>query len=448
VASGRSSPYVIDGLEEGTSVSIRLRAVNATGTSEPSGSVTATAGPAVDDGPGDDGPGDDGPGDDGPRDDGPRDDGPRDEPVSQPSAPLPPGEIVATISGEQAPITATTGRRGTDGNDRSLELVTGSVRLTLDVDGAGAVRTGTNGMPLLTVERDLSASFTGTGLTPGTQFDVWMPLPDGTRRHLATGLAGGGGGFGGWLPFDGGLDGGGPLPIGVHTLQFHMIDIEGRATIISITVRIDQPRPRPEPRRETGTPPVPGTGNVTATNAGLPTPVSMTSDPADRSVVFQGDGWTMRISLAGGTGTVPSSERPSIRLVRGERARVSGDGFLPGSRADVWLFSQPALLGSVTVAADGTFSGLVLVDGTKVPPGEHTLQLVGVGRDGYVRAVSIGVEVLFGDGSLRPTRVDTGAGTELLMGLRSLPLLLATVLGILAALPGRAGRTRFLRARS
>jgi len=425
---GLSAPYSIAGLAAGASVSLRLRAVNANGsTSEPTETVTATAGPAAVDESVDETP-----------------PAPRERPGSQPSAPLPPGEIVATSGGQQALITATTGRRNGDGTGRSLALVTGPVQFTLDVDGAGTVRTGTNGTPLLTVERDLSASFTGTGMASGTAIDVWMPLPDGTRRHIATGLASGTGGFGGWLPFDGGLDGGGPLPIGVRTLQFHGTDADGRPTIISVTVRVDQPRARPEPLRASGVPPVPGLGVVTATNAGMPTSVSMTSDPAGRSAAFQGEGWTMTISLAGGTGTVTSGERPLIRLVRGERSTVTGTGFLPGSRADVWLFSQPVLLGSVTVAADGAFDGQVLVDGAKVPVGEHTLQLVGVGDDGYLRAVSLGVEVLVGDGTLRPSRINSGGGTEMLTGLRSLPLLLAVVLGILAVLPGRSRRPRVL----
>jgi hypothetical protein len=427
---GTSAPYSIAGLAEGTSVTLRLRAVNADGsTSVPSETVTATAGAAAvipED----------------PRDEDPAPPSPRNQPASQPSAPLPPGEIVATSDGQQTLITATTGRRRSDGTGRSLELVTGGIRLTLDVDGAGTVRTGTNGTQLLTVERDLSASFKGTGMAAGTPIDVWLMLPDGTRRHVATGLTTGQGGFGGWLPFDGGLDGGGPLPIGVRTLQFHGTDAEGRASIISVTVRIDQPRARPEPLRGSGVPPVPGTGSAMATNAGMPTPITMTIEAAGPTAAFGGEGWTMGISLAGGSGTMTSGERPVIRLVRGERAKVTGTGFLPGSRADVWLFSQPVLLGSVTVAADGTFDGQVLVDGTVVAPGEHTLQLVGVGGDGYLRAVSVGVEVLIGDGTLRPTRVETGGGTVALTGLRSLPLLLATVLGILAALPSRTRRPR------
>ena len=81
-----------------------------------------------------------------------------------------------------------------------------------------------------------------------------------------------------------------------------------------------------------------------------------------------------------------------IELVEDDVAEVSGDGFLGGTRADVWLFSTPTLLGSVTINADGTFSGEVPVEG--IDTGEHTLQLQGVGRDGYVRAANLGVVVV------------------------------------------------------
>jgi hypothetical protein len=82
-----------------------------------------------------------------------------------------------------------------------------------------------------------------------------------------------------------------------------------------------------------------------------------------------------------------------LELVRDEAAVVSGDGFMPGTRADVWLFSDPTLLGSVEIDAEGKFNGQVLLDSNVVITGEHTLQLQGVGEDGYVRAANLGVVV-------------------------------------------------------
>ena len=59
----------------------------------------------------------------------------------------------------------------------------------------------------------------------------------------------------------------------------------------------------------------------------------------------------------------------------------------------MWLVSDPTLLGTVDIAADGTFSANFAVDSNFVPTGNHTLQLQGVGADGFVRAANLGVVV-------------------------------------------------------
>jgi hypothetical protein len=66
---------------------------------------------------------------------------------------------------------------------------------------------------------------------------------------------------------------------------------------------------------------------------------------------------------------------------------------MPGTRADVWLFSDPTLLGTVDIDENGEFNGTVNIDGNVVTVGEHTLQLQGVGEDGYVRSANLGVTV-------------------------------------------------------
>ena len=66
---------------------------------------------------------------------------------------------------------------------------------------------------------------------------------------------------------------------------------------------------------------------------------------------------------------------------------------MPGTRADVWLFSDPTLVGTVDIAEDGTFTASFAVDSNVVPTGDHTLQIQGVGDDGFVRAANLGVVV-------------------------------------------------------
>jgi hypothetical protein len=59
----------------------------------------------------------------------------------------------------------------------------------------------------------------------------------------------------------------------------------------------------------------------------------------------------------------------------------------------VFLFSDPTLLGTVEIDGNGEFNGTVNIDGNVVTVGEHTLQLQGVGEDGYVRSANLGVTV-------------------------------------------------------
>ena len=71
--------------------------------------------------------------------------------------------------------------------------------------------------------------------------------------------------------------------------------------------------------------------------------------------------------------------------------RVTGTGFQPGSVAYVWLFSEPRLLGTVRVNADGTFSGTLPMG--DLAAGEHTLQVNGVSGNGSQQTANLGVLV-------------------------------------------------------
>jgi hypothetical protein len=66
---------------------------------------------------------------------------------------------------------------------------------------------------------------------------------------------------------------------------------------------------------------------------------------------------------------------------------------LPGTFVDVWLFSSPTYLGSVLVAADGSFMASLEVSNS-IPVGEHTLQANGTSSDGSSRTLNLGVRVV------------------------------------------------------
>jgi outer membrane protein OmpA-like peptidoglycan-associated protein len=69
---------------------------------------------------------------------------------------------------------------------------------------------------------------------------------------------------------------------------------------------------------------------------------------------------------------------------------VSGTGFRPGTNVQVYIYSTPRLLGTVSTDANGNFAGTVPIP-TDLELGRHTLQVNGFTADGQVRSLSMGV---------------------------------------------------------
>jgi hypothetical protein len=351
--------------------------------------------------------------------------GPAPSPVADPGGDLPvvsPGSASGSVGG--APVVPTPARP--NGGTAEFRVGTVETRIDVAVAGAGSVG-GTGAAPVIRAVRDRVATISGGGMRPGDIAEVWLPLLGGGSRQVALLPIGADGTFDGALPFTGELDGQGPLPIGNHTIQLFGRDTNGQLTVLNIGVRIEQPGPlTPEPDRGQGAPPTLTPGQSLATNAGVPTPVTVTPLPDARSTRIQGAGWLMDVDVPEGTVT-DDAGAPLIEIVNGTDSVVRGTGFLPGTRAYVWLMSTPTFLGQVTVNADGTFSGAVPIDG--VPAGQHTLQLSGVGTDGFVRAANLGV-VLLGDGMPRPTRINAGEGPVPTIPLPFTGMLLAILIGV------------------
>jgi hypothetical protein len=186
-----------------------------------------------------------------------------------------------------------------------------------------------------------------------------------------------------------------PMPIGRQVLQVVSLDATGNQAVLEMTVNIAQGTPAPEINRSTSLPPQLSPGKSIATNAGEPENVVVLANSDQKQATIQGDTWSMSVAIPGQGGAVgePTEGEVLVEFVRNESAQIAGSGFMPGTRADVWLFSDPTLLGSVTIDESGEFNGLVNVDGNVVSVGEHTLQLQGIGQDGYVRAANLGVLV-------------------------------------------------------
>jgi titin len=141
--------------------------------------------------------------------------------------------------------------------------------------------------------------------------------------------------------------------------------------------------------------------NTTAPSTSLaPAPDAAAAPPGlitGQTVVVDGGGWGLRaepLGCDGGACVVGMSVdgRPTITLVQSGRIRVSGDGFQPGTNAQVWMFSEPMFLGALAVGDDGTFAGEFEL--VQVAVGDHTLQVHGLTPTGEKRRAELGVRVL------------------------------------------------------
>lgn len=169
-------------------------------------------------------------------------------------------------------------------------------------------------------------------------------------------------------------------------------------------------------------------GEVLVVEDGEPTEVNVFTE--DDTMVLENDRFRLRLSgdCSRDDCTIATTDegREVLTLEEAGRANVEGLGFLPGSIVDIWLFSEPRYLGSLTVAADGTFMGDV--DLLNIAVGEHTLQVNGISRSGAQRSANLGVIV-------NPTTVElpaTGAGTH-----DALPIALLVLTGGLVVLASR-----------
>jgi tRNA (Thr-GGU) A37 N-methylase len=303
--------------------------------------------------------------------------------------PAPPSAPTATIGGRstsiQSQVTSPTG----------FSLTAGVLNLGLQVQqDQGVVRQNGTGGTEVEVRKGSTTALTGSGLLPRSTVQVFLPLQGTNAMEVARIPVDETGAFSGDAVFATRVNER-PMPIGRQVMQIVSLDENGQQSVVEMTINIAQGSPAPESDRTVGEVPTLTPGQSVATNAGEPEVVRVTADSAVKSATVEGDGWTMSVNIEGASGEVSQSGEGGalLQFVRDEGILVAGGGFMPGTRADVWLFSEPTLLGTVDIDENGEFSGTVMVDGNVVPVGDHTLQLQGVGEDGFVRAANLGVTV-------------------------------------------------------
>lgn len=271
-----------------------------------------------------------------------------------------------------------------------MSMRVGGVNLSLTTpSGQGSVYSR-GGTTEVQVSRGGSAGLAGSGLLPGSTVQLFLPAQGSNSRELVRLPVGASGSFSGDVALSEGLNGQ-PLPVGRQVLQMVMVNENGEQTVVELTLNVAQADPEPERDQTQGSVPGLSPGQSMATNGGQPEMVNVTAVPDQKRVTIEGEGWSMAIESEGVASSGGSDA--AVAFVQGQEAAVSGDGFMPGTRADVWLFSSPTLLGSVEVDANGAFNAVVTVDGEAVDVGQHTLQVQGVGEDGYIRAANLGVTV-------------------------------------------------------
>lgn len=88
----------------------------------------------------------------------------------------------------------------------------------------------------------------------------------------------------------------------------------------------------------------------------------------------------------------------NVRLNPGDAVRINASGFEPGSTVELWLFSTPTRLGTVTVPADGAVTGNFEIP-EETATGAHRIAIVARTNEGEVATLAVGILVDNGEGS-------------------------------------------------
>ena len=83
--------------------------------------------------------------------------------------------------------------------------------------------------------------------------------------------------------------------------------------------------------------------------------------------------------------------KPKLEIEQDGIIDITTGGFEPGSEVNIWLFSEPKLLGTFIADEAGSISSLLSIP--NVTDGYHTLQIQGVNENGEDLTANLGVEV-------------------------------------------------------
>jgi titin len=110
------------------------------------------------------------------------------------------------------------------------------------------------------------------------------------------------------------------------------------------------------------------------------------------AIEFPG-GFVLRIIPRDADGSIiPPSESNTIRVYQGRVVEIGGEGFAPNTEVEVWVNSEPVLLGTAVTDQVGSFSKVFDLP-VGVAAGQHTLTMGGTAKNGQVVKASVALLV-------------------------------------------------------
>ena len=248
--------------------------------------------------------------------------------------------------------------------------------------GDGAATTWINSDGTLVVQTPGALALSGAGALAGTTVTIYI---DGVAAGTATVAA-----DGTWVlavDIPTGTDGPARLSIGY-------IDADGAERVITLDIDVMAAGDAATGPRVPagGVALTPGVGNAQVLS-GDGELLDATYSIGVAGVAISVGDTTVGVAPDATRGTVTTDGRIVVALPA--TVRVTGQGMLPGATATVWVMSDPQLLGTVRVAADGTIDSTFDLP-NDIAAGDHTIQIDTAGTGGDRLSVAIGFEITAG----------------------------------------------------
>lgn len=127
---------------------------------------------------------------------------------------------------------------------------------------------------------------------------------------------------------------------------------------------------------------------------GVPTTTGVAPNTNSTGLTVTGPDWSLGLGAVTPEGKpAPLGKGGVIDARTGTSLAVSGVSFAPGSEVKIYILVPPMTLGTLTVNADGTFSGRVSLPLT-LSPGSYTVQVNGYSPTMSIRSASLGIGLL------------------------------------------------------